>query len=125
MILLVLVVPLWAQYTLPDIPATISGNKYFRGTYVPSSATSIATVDVLLMFLVFSNDDTSNTATIRVTDGTTNCGGSGCPVLPSVTLGPSTVYVVPLDSVGMYCPSGVKWQATGSSKVFGYGRLRY
>jgi hypothetical protein len=122
---------LWAQFgSMLPFPAGTTNQLYARGTFVPSSLTGlIGSVSqpqtVKVNFLFFANQSSSLTATITVTDQSTDCGGTQCQLLPAVTLAPNTAYFVPVDSVGMVSKNGFAWMATGSTSVFGYVRLSY
>ena len=116
---------LLGQSSLPDYPLTFRNRKYQTAAYVSSTPAALATRDTVLLYLRFSNDDASATGTIRVIDGTTSCGGAGCPIVPDVTIAPKTMYVIPLAQGGEFEKGGITWSVTGSTKVVGYVQLQY
>ena len=113
-----------AQYTLPDFPQSFGARKYARGTYVPSTLTGLAGQSVVVTYLRFANQS-SSTATITVTDQSTDCGGAQCQIIPATTLAGNAVWFVPLGPDGEFFKGGFAWSATGSASVNGYVMMKY
>lgn len=109
--------------TLTDEPSSFTKRQYYPSGYVPSMATAVASRDVTVVYMRLFNDDATNTGEVRAVDGTTNCGGSACPLF-DVTIAPKSLYLVPMNNE--FVKGGLTWQSVGTStKIVGFVRLQY
>ena len=109
-------VPYNWETTVGGVPSTV---------FVPNSSTRVATalVGYVRVYQVNFVNNTASSVTVTLTDGSTNCNGGACPLLPTGTalsIAAGTVYVINLN--GQAAAGGVFWSASTANAVAGYIR---
>lgn len=86
-------------------------------TVLSTTPTSVQPRTAHITAMTLVNNTASTSATVTLTDNSTNCGGSGCTLFTSTINGGQTFII---DMKGIRANSGFVWSATAANTVQGW-----